>query len=131
MASKDLASRVKHVQSLAPAARTASADGTGVDTLNYDGVMVVVNAGLWTDGTHTIDIQESDDGTSYSSVAAGNLQGTKPVIDGATDDNQDYEVGYIGNCRYVRVDVDVTASPTTGAVIGASIMLGHAKQLPA
>lgn len=130
MASKDIAARVKHVQSLRPQATTATRTGTGVDTLGYEGVLIVVNAGLRTDGTHTTDIEESDDDSTYTDVAAADLQGTEPVINSATTDEQDYEVGYIGSKRYVRVNIAVSGA-TTGAVLGASVMLAHAKALPA
>ena len=132
MASKDIVALVKTpVQSLRPQATTATRTGAEVDTLRYEGALFLISVGLWTDGTHTVDIEESDtSGSGFADVAAADLQGTEPVINGATVDEQDYAVGYIGSKRYVRVNI-VVAGATTGAVIGASVMLAHAKVLPA
>lgn len=127
---KDLSVLVKHVQSLRPQATTANRTGTSVNTLGYEGVVVVVNAGLWTDGTHTIDIQDSADNSSFAQVPAANLIGTKPVVNSLASDEQDYEVGVINARQYVRVDIGVAAA-TTGAVLGASVMLGLAGANPA
>jgi len=130
MATKDLAALMNVVQTLRPQATTVNRTGTGVDLFGYEGAVCVVDSGLWTDGTHTVDIQDSDDNTTFAAVAAANLQGTKPVINSGTVDEQFYEVGYIGAKRYLRVDVGV-AGATTGAVIGAGVMRGHPKVVPA
>lgn len=120
----DLYNNATTVQSLKPAARTASANGTGVDLLGYESALVVIDAGAWTDGSHTFEVQESDDDSTYTAVAAADLQGSEPVVDGATDDDQVYELGYVGSKRYLRVITTVTGT-TTGAVYAASIVRGH------
>ncbi|TIN83106.1 hypothetical protein [Mesorhizobium sp.] len=116
-------------QSLAPAARNASANGTGVDVNGFSGAVFVIAVGAWTDGTHTFDMQESDDNSTFTSVAAGQLQGTEPVVSSAGTASKVYKVGYLGTKRYVRVAVTV-AGATTGAVYGAVVMLGHAATKP-
>lgn len=127
---RDISKDITVEQSLAPAARTADANGTGVDLANFDGATVVVDAGAWTDGAHTFTVEESDDDSTYSAVADADLVGTEPVIDAADEDEQVYLVGYIGTKRYIRVAVAV-ASATTGAVYGASVIRGLARKLPA
>ena len=82
-----------------------------------------------TDGTHTFAVEESADNTTYTAVAAADLQGTEPVVDDATDDDQIYELGYLGSKRYIRVAVTVSGA-TTGAVYGASITTGHPAVAP-
>lgn len=121
---KDLYNNQTSVQSLKPAARTASANGTGVDISSYEGAMAVIDVGAWTDGSHTFELQESDDDSTYTAVAAADLQGTEPVVDGAPDDDQIYELGYLGSKRYLRVATTVSGT-TTGAVYSASIVRGH------
>jgi hypothetical protein len=116
-------------QSLAPAARNASANGTGVDDNGFSGATAIISVGTWTDGTHTFDIQESDDNSTFTSVAAGNLLGTKPVVSSAGTASKVYKVGYLGTKRYLRVAVTV-AGATTGAVYGAVFQLGHAATKP-
>lgn len=126
MPNKDLVSWVSSGASLRPAARTASANGSGVDLANYNSVAVQINAGTITDGTHTPKLQESDDNSSFSDVAAADLQGSFAAI--AT--NTDQEVGYIGIKRYVRA-VSTVAGATTGGVYSINILRGHPRNVPA
>jgi hypothetical protein len=125
---RDLKNNFDAVISLAPAARTASANGSGVDLSGYGGAMVLVTTGLITDATHTIEVQESEDNATFTAVADADLQGTEPAI-GAADDNKVYRVGYLGNKRYVRVVVTV-AGATTGGVLGASVVRGLPRYAP-
>jgi len=129
MASRDLVNSISVAQTLAPGTRTANENGAGVDLQGYESAVVVVETGTITDGTHTIEIQESDDNSTFTAVADADLQGSEPVI-GAADDNKVYEIGYLGNKRYIRVSVTV-AGTTTGGVYGAAVIRGHAKSKPA
>lgn len=131
--SKDLYNNVLLKQSLVPAARTnGTVNGTAVDRkedgCDYQSVLVLVSAGVITDGTHTIEVQDGDDGTNFTAVADAYLQGTEPAI-AAADDNKDYAIGYLGLKRYVRVSV-VTAGATTGGVFGAAVLLGDPAVAP-
>ena len=91
-------------RTLAPAARTATANGTTVDRAadgaRYQDALVVIDAGVVTDGTHTFAVQESADGSSWSAVADADLQGTEPAVTSANDDTV-YEIGYLGGARYL------------------------------
>lgn len=124
---RDLKNNLDAVLSLSPAARTASANGTGVDLKGYEAALVLVQTGTITDGTHTIEVQESDDNSTFTAVADADLQGTEPAI-GATDDDKVFEIGYLGAKRYIRVAVTV-ASATTGGVYAASVARGRARHL--
>ncbi|MBD0837375.1 hypothetical protein [Streptomyces sp. TRM68416] len=120
-------------RSLAPAARTASANGTTVDRAEDDAMfqdaLVVIDAGVVTDGTHTFEVQESDDGASWSAAADEDLQGAEPAVTAANDDTV-YEIGYLGAKRYVRVAVTVTGGPATGGVYGAAVVLSNPRRAP-
>lgn len=63
---------VKVLASLVPATRTADANGTGVDTLGYENAMLVVAAGdidlASTDETYVVELEESDDNSTWSDV---------------------------------------------------------------
>ncbi|RUW40428.1 MAG: hypothetical protein E5V37_04775 [Mesorhizobium sp.] len=120
---RDLYSDIAFNVSLAPAARTASANGTGVDMGSAGGATMVVVAGAWTDGTHTFDLQESDDNSTFTSVPAALLIGSKPVISSAPGGGTSYKTGYLGIKRYLRAAVTV-AGATTGAVYDALIVRG-------
>jgi len=123
---RDLKSNLDAVQSLLPAARAVTANGTGVDLLDFGGAMAVADIGLWTDGTYTLKLQESDDNAAWADVAAGDLIGAFTVIDDAADDNVIQRVGYRGIKRYIRAVVTESASPapSTGVVLGVLIVRG-------
>lgn len=129
MASKDLIRHLNAAISLSPAARTANATGTSVDLHGYESAAIYIVTGAITDGTHAIDIEESDDNSTWADVAAGDLDGTEPSI-GATDDDKVFEIGYLGKKRYLRVNVTVTGA-TSGGVYGAVVVRGHARREPA
>lgn len=114
--------------SLAPAARTASANGTGVDIANCDRVALVVIAGARTDGSHAFTVEESADNSTFSAVAAGDLDGSLPTVAG-TGANAVYRIGYKGTKRYLRAVATVTGA-TTGAVYGATIFRGAQRKNP-
>lgn len=122
---KDLASIMAvPVKSLDVGAKTASADGASADLKGFHSVAVVVDSDAWTDGTHTISLEESDDNSTFTAVASDDIIGSAPVIDGATDDDQAYKFGYSGGKRYIRVITTVSGA-TTGAIYGALIVKGH------
>lgn len=128
MAIRDLYNNIGIAQSLPPAARTANANGTGVDLQGFDGAVVEIATGAITDGTHTFEVKESDDNSTFTAVADADLQGTEPAL-GAIDDNVIKKIGYMGSKRYIRVDVTV-AGATSGGVYSANVIRGHARSNP-
>lgn len=126
----DLRSSVAVAHTLAPAARTADVDGDGVDLAGFDAAVVAIHVGAWTDGTHTFEVQESDDDSTYTAVADADLDGAEPVVDDASSDDSVVEIGYHGRSRYLRVAV-TTSGTTSGAVYGATVVRGKARKLPA
>lgn len=127
MSQRDIRSNIAVTQSLAPASRTAGANGTGVDLRDADSAAVIFELGLYTAGEFTFDIEESDDDVAYTSVAATELQGSLPTLGSTDDDNVDVVVGYVGNSRYIRA-VCATGSPTGDAVFGASVLTSNLHQ---
>ncbi len=111
--------------SLTPAARTATANGTGVDLTGFASAEIAFVVGTITDGTHTPSVQESDDNSTYTNVAAADLIGTLAAL--ATGVNQ--RVGYRGIKRYVRA-VSTVAGATTGGVYAAVVVRGDARKQP-
>jgi hypothetical protein len=129
MASRDLYNTIKSTQSMAPAARTATANGTGVDLKGYHSAVAIIEVGARTDGTHTFELQESDDNSTFTAVADADLQGTEPAVAASGDQNKVYELGYLGKKRYLRVKVTVSGA-TSGAVYGATIVTGTPAKAP-
>lgn len=131
---KDPYNSLKPVETLAIVARTnGTVNGAGVDRnlagKMYQAAVIVVHTGTMTDGSHAVTIQESDDNSSWTNVAAGDLQGVAPTIV-STDDNVIFTVGYRGLKRYVRAIV-VTSGATTGGIFGAQALLADPRVLPA
>lgn len=122
---RDLKSNIGVVQSIAPAAITATASGAGIDLQGFNSACVVFHPGTITDGTHTPKVQESDDDSTYTDVAAADLQGTLAAL--ASDTIQ--RVGYKGTKRYIRA-VSTVAGATTGGVYGAEVILGNPALAP-
>lgn len=114
---RDLKNNLSEATSLAPAARTATANGTGVDLKGFGAAEVFFNVGTITDGTHTPNVQESDDDSTYTDVAAADLEGTLAAL--ASNTNQ--AVGYKGSKRYIRA-VSTVSGATTGGVYAAVVI---------
>lgn len=126
---RDLINVILGAQSLRPAARTATANGLGVDLKGFHSAVVLIDVGVWTDGTHTFELQESDDDVTYTAVADEDLDGAEPVVSSAATDEILLGIGYLGSKRFLRVKTTV-AGATTGAVYGASILRGHPADAP-
>lgn len=132
---------------------TSTFNSPGVDLANYNGATMYILAGTWTDGTHTITLQESSDNSSFADVAAadlvswqatsttsatplkatdasslptGNIQPTA-ITSAATMIN--WRVGYIGAKRYIRAKATLSGI-TSGATYDIVIQAGHARVLP-
>ncbi len=115
----DLKSELDPAPSLAPAARTTTADGASVDLANCDGAVVVISAGTAT-GTNpafTFEVQEADDNGSgspgeFTAVAAAHLDGEEPVIGTANDDTV-HVIGYHGGKRWLRATIEAVGGTST------------------
>lgn len=120
--------------SIAPAAvRAATVTGATVDRMTDQGgfrsALVLVNTGVVTDGTHTVVVQDSPDGTNWTAVGDEFLQGAEPAVTTANDERV-HEIGYVGHQRYLRVVVNVTGSPATGGFYDALVLLGWPRRMP-
>jgi hypothetical protein len=125
MGYKDLFNNNILVQSIDPALYATTTEGASADRQLSDSLLAIISVGAWTDGTHTFTLEESDDDTTFTAVSAAQTQGEPVVVDGATDDNQAYKLGYMGIKRYVRVTATVTGGPGTGAIYGAVLEKSH------
>lgn len=131
MSRRDLVSNISPAVTLAPAARTAAATGTGVDLNGYEMACVVITSGTITDGTgYVFEVQHSDDNSSWAAVSDDDLVGTEPTLV-AADDNAIRKIGYRGRKRYLRGSLaSVTGSPSTGGVFAAVIIRSGARVAP-
>lgn len=113
-----------------PNVRTATATGVTVDRVGFNTAMFVAHLGTITDGTFAFDPEESDDDSNWSNIAAGDLSGAFVSGTSAADDRVQ-EVGYLGSKRYVRCNLTVSGSPSTGGAVGVSVVLGSPRTKPA
>jgi hypothetical protein len=124
MASRDLKNNISVVNTLVPATRNAAATGGTVDLLAYEGVAIEAIVGTIADGTHSLAIEHSDDGTTWVTAPANDLQGSFANL--ASNTNQ--EVGYIGFKRYLRVNA--TSSGVTGGAYAVAVVRGFPGSSP-
>lgn len=123
LSNKDWNNEVALTPSIVPGAKTATTNGTAADTAGYRRCAVVIEAGVWTDGTHTFKIQSSaTSGGTYADDPA--VLNAFTVISGAGQASATYwvevDVDNLLN-RWIRV-VATVAGATTGAVYGATIV---------
>lgn len=129
---RDLKNNIDVAQSLVPAVRSTTADGAGVDLQGYNSACVIFDVGTAsTSADHTFEVQESDDNSTYTAVAAADLQGTEPQVTTAND-AQIHRVGYIGNKRYIRAALTavVVTSPVSTLPSSASVIRSDADHAP-
>ena len=118
---RSLSDNIKVVQSLVPAVRTASANGTGVDTMGYNTAVAVINAGdidtASTDETYAFKVQDSADNSSFADVA-----GLTTTIT-ADNDVKKIAINGLGTSirRYVRVVA--TLGGTTPSWPGSAVIV--------
>ena len=100
-----------------------------MDLLGFRQAMFVAHIGTTTDGTYAFDPEESDDDSTWTNISAGNLSGSFANATSSADDRV-LEVGYLGSKRYIRCNVTVTGSPSSGGPISVSVIKGAPRQAP-
>jgi len=129
MARRDINKDVAVASTLSPNIVTATTEGTGIDLAGFRQAMFVAHIGTITDGTYAFDAEDSPDGTTWTNIAAGNLSGSFANATSAADDRIQ-EVGYLGSQRYIRCNVTVSGSPSTGGPISISVIKGAPRSAP-
>jgi hypothetical protein len=107
----------------------AAVDGTAVAWGAYRAAGVLILAGTITDGTHTVEIQESADNVTYTAVPDGLLDGAEPALVAANSDTLTL-IGYRGTAKYLRASITVTDVTATGGSVAALIVALHPYQQP-
>src|SRR5580704_1945282 len=132
MAIRDLLRNNLVTASLFPAARVnGTATGATVDLRGYDGAVVTVSFGAYTDGTHTPSVLQSVDGVTFTSCVYGtDLDGASNLsaVSSSAGANTIQQIGYIGSQRYLAVMT--TTGATTGALSSATVIAGYPRQAP-
>ena len=136
---RDLKNNIGVVQSLAPAVRDADANGTGVDLQGFESATVLIDMGaegitLSTTNKIEIELEHSDDDSTYTDVAAGDVIGASSGTIATFDDNSEIpavsSVGYIGGKRYIRAVANFSGTHGTGTPVAVSVVKSHARSNP-
>ena len=124
---RDLASNIAVVTSIAPAVLTATAIGTSVDLLGFNSAALVISTGAIAGaGDFAPKLQESDDGTTFTDVAASDVTGTAPAALAATST---VELGYKGFKRFIRPVLTLVSGTSIAAA--AVVIRGNPAKSPA
>jgi len=132
MAKRDLYSIVDdgvgHVVSIESQAIAATTNGTALDMKDYESCICLANHGVCTDGKYLVSLEESDDNSTFSAVAAADLQGSFTTVNAAADQVEEV-VGYIGDKRYVRAIITESSAGATGVITSVCLLRGHPRHL--
>jgi hypothetical protein len=137
MAKFDLFNSITPKVALAPVVAT---DGTAqvsavIDTLGYGSVTFVIALGTLadTDATWAVTVKEGDTNSqgAHTAVADVDLLGTEALA-GFTfaADGACRKIGYIGNKRYVSIEIDDVTANTGNAPMAVVAILGHPELAP-
>lgn len=114
---------IKALFSIRPVTGTATANGTGVDTVGYDNGMVVLEVGVvsGTAPTLNVKIQESDDNSSFTDVTGATFTQVT-----ATGNSQVLRLSNLNTTRkrYLRA-VATIAGTTPSFAYGVEFLLGN------
>ena len=141
---RDLSNNLVIDNSLINAVKTAAANGTGVDLQGYESALAVVSVGAEGDTLSSsiyfeVSLEHSDDNSTYTDcVQADIVDGTIAAggiwlkLDGTTDGNPDtaggqWQVGYVGGKRYVRLVLAKTGTHSNGTPISGVVVKGNAR----
>lgn len=127
MATKDLYNDVAVRQTIAAVAVTATTTGTAVDTVMYEGVTGVINAGVGLTAANklTISLVEGDAAGTLTDVAKEDYLGNGPFDITAAGS---YKIGYRGVKEFVAIKLTVTG--TVNTPVSASIILSSPSVSP-
>lgn len=130
---QDLHNNVSVTQSIAAVSVGGGVTGSSIDLQNKESLDIQLNVGSGSgDGDYSVDIQESDDDSNWSSVSADDLEGSfTSNIDSGSDLLE--RVGYLGSKRYVRVVINENSTGTTAPIAAVNLVAGdlrYAGQAP-
>jgi hypothetical protein len=131
---KDLMNLIDVKRSISPVSvsdNTAQV-GQGISRKGFDSVTYLINVGSVADAdaTFAVTMDESDDNSTYTAVAAGDLIGTLALASFQFDsDNKMFKVGYKGAKEWTRLTITPTNN-ASAALFSACAILGGAALKP-
>ena len=110
-------------------AYAATTNGSSVDMAGAEGLALVINAGVCTDGKYVVTLEESADNSTFTAVAAADISVDTSATINAAADQTTQVIGYIGDKRYVRPVITESSAGTTGVVLSATLVKGYPRHL--
>lgn len=126
---RDLTGQVTVYTSIRPKAlTTATHTGSTVDLGSFGACRMYFSVGAWTNGTHTLTFEKSNNNSAWSACTNADFIGTATtvVVDGTPDQNTIYAFEYGGTARYLRAKC-VSGSAAAGVPGTAFMVLGYPK----
>lgn len=109
-----------------PAARAATANGTGVDCKDCEGPLTAIaEYGTCTDGEYLFSLEESTDDSTYTALTP--YEGSFVTITSAADEGNQV-VQFKRTKRYVRGVITESSAGSTG-VVCSLVLLGRKKNV--
>lgn len=144
---QDLSNNIVVSNSIVNAVKTAGANGTTVDLKGFEEATAIVDVGAEGDTLSAsvyfeVSLQHSDDDSTWTDlVQADIVNGTIAAggiwlkLDGTTDGDPgttggDWQVGYVGGNRYLRLVLAKTGTHSTGTPISGVIVKSRPRVAP-
>ena len=144
---QDLTNNIVVNNSIINATKTAAANGSGVDLKGFEEATAIVDVGAEGDTLSSsvyfeISLEHSDDDSTYTDcVQADIVNGTIAAggiwlkLDGTTGGDPDtaggqWQIGYVGGKRYVRLVLAKTGTHTNGTPISGVIVKSRPRVAP-
>ena len=144
---QDLTHNIVVSNSIINAVKTAAANGTGVDLKGFEEATAIVDVGAEGDTLSgsvyfELSLEHSDDDSTYTDcVQADVINGTIAAggiwlkLDGTTGGDPDttggnWQIGYVGGKRYLRLVLAKTGTHTNGTPISGVIVKSRPRVAP-
>jgi hypothetical protein len=144
---QDLTHNIVVSNSIINAVKTAAANGTGVDLKGFEEATAIVDVGAEGDTLSSsvyfeVSLEHSDDDSTYTDcVQADVINGTIAAggiwlkLDGTTGGDPDtaggdWQIGYVGGKRYLRLVLAKTGTHTNGTPISGVIVKSRPRVAP-
>lgn len=124
--------KTKHVNGMTSASISSNTatNGASIDLAQASGgdwrtCLFLVTGGTITDGTYTLSLEDSDNGSAWAAVTGSDkVLGPSSTV---TATGGTAEIEYAGNRRYCRLVVTSTGVTTGGAISARAVLGGSAK----
>lgn len=139
---RDLVTGIVPVTAFGPVVMSADNTPAAIDLAGYHSAAIILAVGIGGitfDSTNKIEFKltHSDDNSTYTDVTDADMLGVTGITSGiikslvaAHAAAANYEYGYIGNKRYLKILADFSGTHGTGTPLAALVIKGHGVYKP-